>query len=140
MKFFAIPAVVLGLAASGSASALEAPSVVVRDIVKTVRNDSGQAIRLPRGALQLVVSTYDIAPGAKLPVHNHPFQRYAYVMQGDLKVEQVGRSSRISHAGEMVVESVNRWHYGENVGTAVVKLLVLDQLPPGRAATVLHKH
>ena len=65
--------------------------MVVRDIVKTVRNDSGQAIRLPRGALQLVVSTYDIAPGAKLPVHNHPFQRYAYVMQGDLKVEQVGR-------------------------------------------------
>jgi hypothetical protein len=25
----------------------------------------------------LIVSTYDIPPGAKLPVHKHPYQRYA---------------------------------------------------------------
>ena len=128
----------LGISVSGyDASAGEAPAVVVKDIVRTTRNDSGQAIRLPAGRLELVASTYDIAPGARLPQHKHPFQRYAYVLQGDLKVEQVGRSSRIYRAGEMVVESVGFWHYGENVGSVPVRLLVIDQVPKGRATTVL---
>ena len=35
------------------------------------------------GHLQLVVSTYDIAPAARLQQHKHPFERYAYVIQGD---------------------------------------------------------
>ena len=52
-------------------------------------------------------------------------------------VAQVGRSSRTYHAGDMVVESVGRWHYGENVGTVPVRLLVIDQVPRGRATTVL---
>ena len=53
-------------------------------------------------------------------------------------VEQVGSSSsRVYHAGEFVVESVNRWHFGQAIGEVPVKLLVIDQLPPGRKATVL---
>ena len=124
-----------------SSQALEAPPVVVKELSKAIANDVGQPIRLPRGKLQLVVSTYDIAPGAKLPQHKHPYQRYAYVLQGELNVVQVGRSSRIYKSGEFIAESVNRWHFGETVGTAPVKLLVIDQLPPGRASTLLRdKH
>ncbi len=111
--------------------------IVVKEIVKTTQNAVGQPITLPRGRLQLVVSTYDIAPGARLPQHKHPFQRYAYVLQGDLLVQQVGSSSRVYHAGEFIAESVARWHFGETVGETPVKLLVIDQLPPGRKATVL---
>ena len=131
-------AFVAGIVAAGSAFAGDEPkAVIVRELVKTVRNDAGQAIRLPPGPLQFIASTYDIAPGAKLPQHKHPYQRYAYVLQGDLMVAQVGRSSRTYHAGDMVVESVGRWHYGENVGTVPVRLLVIDQVPRGRATTVL---
>ena len=109
----------------------------MKEIVRTTKNDVGQAITVPSGHLQLVVSTYDIAPGARLPEHKHPFERYAYVIQGDLMVEQVGSSPRVYHAGEFVVESVNRWHFGQAIGEVPVKLLVIDQLPPGRKATVL---
>ena len=35
---------------------------------------------------QVVVSSYEIAPGAVLPVHKHPFPRYAYVQAGHLRV------------------------------------------------------
>jgi quercetin dioxygenase-like cupin family protein len=135
-----LTAVAAAASFGGKAKAQEPSAVVVKEIVRTMRNDAGQAVTLPRGRLQLVVSTYDIAPGAKLPHHKHPFQRYAYVLQGDLNVVQVGTSSRIYHAGEFVVESVNRWHFGENVGSVPVKLLVIDQLPRGRASTILrHK-
>ena len=127
----------LGAAVAVAAEAKEAAPVVVKEIVKTMKNDAGQAIALPRGPLQLVVSTYDIAPGAKLPQHKHPFQRYGYVLQGDLKVQQLGSSARIYHAGEFIAESVDRWHVGETVGEVPVKLLIIDQLPPGRKATVL---
>ena len=98
--------------AGSDVSAREPAPVVVKEIVRTTKNDVGQAITVPSGHLQLVVSTYDIAPGARLPQHKHPFERYAYVIQGDLMVEQVGSSSRVYHAGEFVVESVNRWHFG----------------------------
>ena len=123
------------------AGALEASPVVVKELLKATKNDAGQPIHQPRGGLQLVVSTYDIAPGAKLPQHRHPYQRYAYVLQGDLNVVQVDRGARVYHPGEFIVESVNRWHYGETVGTVPVKLLVIDQLPPGKASTILRdKH
>jgi quercetin dioxygenase-like cupin family protein len=127
----------LCLTSIAGSSAREPAPVVVKEIVRTMKNDVGQAITVPSGHLQLVVSTYDIAPGARLPQHKHPFERYAYVIQGDLMVEQVGSSSRVYHAGEFVVESVNRWHFGQAIGEVPVKLLVIDQLPPGRKATVL---
>jgi quercetin dioxygenase-like cupin family protein len=98
--------------AGSDVRAREPAPVVVKEIVRTMKNDVGQAITVPSGHLQLVVSTYDIAPGARLPQHKHPFERYAYVIQGDLMVEQVGSPSRVYHAGQFVVESVNRWHFG----------------------------
>jgi quercetin dioxygenase-like cupin family protein len=114
--------------------------VVVKEILNTLSNDVGQPIRLPRGRLQLVVSTYDIPPGAQLPLHKHPYQRYAYVVEGELTVTQLGRGRRVYHAGEFVAESVERWHFGENAGMTNVRLVVIDQLPPGRSATILKPH
>jgi quercetin dioxygenase-like cupin family protein len=127
-------------AANALDSSTSAKTVVVKEIVDSFSNDAGQRIRLPSGPLRLVVSTYDIAPGALLPWHKHPYQRYAYVVEGDLTVDQAGRGPRVYHAGEFVAESVNRWHFGENAGTTNVRLVVIDQLPPGKAATVLKPH
>ena len=48
--------------AGSDVSAREPAPVVVKEIVRTMKNDVGQAITVPSGHLQLVVSTYDIAP------------------------------------------------------------------------------
>ena len=133
----------MGLLASTAAPAQDAGSVVVKTIVKTLKNDAGQIIAFPCGPLELTVSSYDIPVGARLPVHKHKGQRYAYVVQGDLRVAQISGASRLYHAGEFVVESVNRWHFGETVGTTPVKLVVIDQLPRGAKSTFLqaqHRH
>ena len=136
-------ALTVGLLLSAAVQAQEAGTVVVKTIVKTLKNDTGQPIAFPGGHLELTVLSYDIPVGARLPVHKHKGQRYAYVLQGDLRVEQIGGASRIYYAGDFVAESVNRWHFGETIGTTPVKLLVIDQLPRGAKSTVLraqHQH
>jgi hypothetical protein len=68
--------------AGSDVSAREPAPVVVKEIVRTMKNDVGQAITVPSGHLQLVVSTYDIAPGARLPQHKHPFERTGASVMG----------------------------------------------------------
>lgn len=132
-------AAILGLscAAAGMSYAEErAPAEVVTEIARATHNAAGQTILLPQGPLQVVASIYDLAPGARLPQHKHPFQRYAYVLQGELMVQQADSTSRVYHPGEFIIESVDRWHFGATVGSAPAKLLVIDQLPPGGDVTV----
>ena len=130
---------ILGLAfiSTGASRALErAPAETVTEIARTTKTATGQAIALPQGAVEVVASIYTLAPGARFPEHKHPFQRYAYVLQGELLVQQIDSSSRVYRAGEFIIESVDNWHFGATVGDAPVKLLVIDQLPPGGDVTV----
>lgn len=124
------------VSASASLALERAPAEVVTEIARTTKTATGQPIALPQGPVEVVASIYTLAPGARLPEHKHPFQRYAYVLEGELLVQQVDSSSRVYHAGEFVIESVDHWHFGATVGIVPVKLLVIDQLPPGGEVTV----
>jgi quercetin dioxygenase-like cupin family protein len=99
---------------------------------------NGQPIALPQGNAEVVVWIYDIPVGARLPVHKHPFQRYAYVLAGTLRVAAADNSRAWDYrAGDFIVEMVDAWHYGTNIGTEAVRLLVIDQVDKGRANTIL---
>ena len=50
----------------------EPKDVTVTQLLSTTVTSSGQPIVLPQKNAQIVVSSYDIAPGATLPVHKHP--------------------------------------------------------------------
>ncbi|WP_246695550.1 cupin domain-containing protein [Methylocystis rosea] len=113
-----------------------APAEVVTEIARAAKTATGQPITLPQGPLEVVASIYTLAPGVRLPEHKHSYQRYAYILEGDLMVQQADSSSRVYHAGEFVIESVDRWHFGATVGAVPVKLLVIDQSPPGGEVTV----
>nr|WP_292773880.1 cupin domain-containing protein [Mesorhizobium sp.] len=112
--------------------------VVVTPIRSTSVTSTGQPIALPQGDVEVAASTFEIAPGATLPVHKHPFPRYAYVVAGTLKVTNVdtGQSDTFK-AGDFIVEMVDQWHQGSNIGTDPVKLVVIDQVEKGAQATVL---
>ena len=115
-----------------------AKPVIVRPVMSAVTTSSGQPIVLPQKDAQVVVSTYEIAPGAVLPVHKHPFPRYAYVQAGHLRVtnNDTGKSEDFK-PGDFIVEAVGQWHFGTNTGKDVVKLLVIDMVEKGKANTVL---
>ncbi len=115
-----------------------ASQVVVKPISSSGVTSSGQPIVLPRGHLQVTTSTYDIAPGAVLPVHKHPFPRFAYVLEGNLSVtDQDTGQTFLYKPGDMIVEVVNQWHYGENIGSSPVRLLVIDEVEGNAPNTIL---
>lgn len=114
--------------------------VVVTPLASRTETASGQPITLPQKNVQVLVSTYDIAAGATLPVHKHPFPRYAYVMAGTLQVTNVetGKSNTYK-SGDFIVEMIGQWHQATNVGADPVKLLVIDQVEEGVKNTVLRQ-
>lgn len=126
------------LALLGSVAwAAGAPKVVVKQILATSTTASGQPITVPPNP-EVIVSTYEIPAGASLPFHKHPFQRYAYVMAGDLSV--INRDTNETYrykTGDFIVEVLDQWHMGRNDGKASVKLLVIDQVDPGKPNVVL---
>jgi quercetin dioxygenase-like cupin family protein len=125
-------AVVMLFTALAAASGEEVPSkqVTISAILSTTVTAAGQPIVLPSGPVRLIASMYEIAPGVSLPVHEHPYPRYGYVLAGDLTVtDKVSGTQTTYKAGDFIVEMVDRWHFGQNTGTAPVRLLVLDQVP-----------
>lgn len=112
--------------------------VVVTPIRSTAVTSTGQPITLPQKNVEVSASIFDVAPGATLPVHKHPFPRYAYVLAGTLKVTNVDTGkSDVFKAGDFIVEMVDQWHQGSNIGSDPVKLVVIDQIEAGAQATIL---
>ena len=132
-----LPALLLACSLATSAWA-DAEPVTVTPVLTTTQTAAGQPIPLPEGTPQVTVSRFEIAPGARLPVHRHPFPRMAYVLSGHLVVtnEETGQDTGYA-AGEFVVEMVGAWHHGRNDGTVPLQLLVIDLGPEGQSNTVL---
>jgi hypothetical protein len=83
MKHISATAALLMLATPLSA---KADPVKVSPLLTAVATVSGQPIVLPQGSVQVVVSNYEIPPGAKLPELKHIYERYGYVLSGQLRI------------------------------------------------------
>ena len=141
MRMILASALLLACATS-AAQALDShgAAVVMSPLASATQTASGQPITLPQKNVQVLVSTYEIAPGAKLPVHKHPFPRYAYVQAGTLEVTNVETGKSTTYRpGDFVVEMIGQWHRGANIGTDTVKLLVIDQVEEGAQNTILQQ-
>ena len=140
-KILTVAALLAICASFTAAHALDsgaAAPVVVTPVKTTTVTSTGQPLILPRKNVEVSASVYDIAPGATLPVHKHPFARYAYVLAGTLQVTNVDTGkSDVFKAGDFVVEMIDQWHRGSNIGADPVKLVVIDQIEAGAEATVL---
>lgn len=137
MKFVCLLAICLLLNALPALAEDAAPHVVVTPVAKSTVTATGQPIMLPQTNAEVEVSTYDIPVGAKLPVHKHPFPRYAYVLSGKLEVTYLDAgTSTVYEAGGFIVEAVGQWHKASNVGAEPVKLLVIDMVEAGQANVV----
>lgn len=114
--------------------------VVVTPLMSTTETASGEPIVLPQKDAQVVVSMFEIAAGASLPAHKHPFPRYAYVLAGTLQVTNLETGKVDTYkTGDFIVEMVGRWHQGANVGSDPVRLLVIDQVEKGQQNTILRQ-
>jgi quercetin dioxygenase-like cupin family protein len=65
----------------------------------------------PQRDVQLIVMRPTIEPGARLPEHEHPYQRYGYVLSGHLKVTMTATGQNFTYGpGAFIVEMRNQWH------------------------------
>ena len=112
--------------------------VSITPVLSTITTADGQPISVPAHP-QVVVSRVEIAPGAILPMHQHPYPRYGYVLSGTLEVTVLGGQTYRYQTGDFMPEVIKQWHSGKNVGDTPVSLLVIDQVVPGESNTILRK-
>jgi len=118
------------------AQASDAPKISVEPVARTSTTITGEKIVVPPNP-DVVTSIATFPPGAKLPVHKHPYPHYVYVLEGKLTVFNMDTGkSFTARQGQFIVETNANWHYGKNEGTVPVKLLVIDQLPAGVKSNV----
>ncbi|UIJ71790.1 cupin domain-containing protein [Aurantimonas sp. HBX-1] len=131
----------LMLAAVLSAAAFPAAAqVTVEKLLTTGVTATGQPIVLPQDNVEVIVSTYEIAAGARLPSHEHPSTRYAYVMSGELRVTNTEMNEATTYkTGDFIIEAIGQWHYGEALGSEPVRLLVIDQIEKGEKTVILEE-
>ncbi|HEY8572212.1 cupin domain-containing protein [Phenylobacterium sp.] len=133
MKAYLIIAAVV----AATPAAAQAPAPVSRQISAQARTMSGQPILLPQGPVQVTYTETVVPPGGALPPHKHPYPRYALVMSGRLKVTNLvtGTVSEVK-AGELAIDAIDQWHEAVVLGAEPVRMLVIDQAPPGVVNTV----
>ena len=118
--------------------AIAAEPAVSTPIDKTTTTWTGQPIALPQGPVQVVSQIVEIPVGGSLGVHKHPYPRFAYVLAGRLKVTNDDADKVLMfEPGAYVVEAVGQWHHAEVVGDTPVRLLVMDEVPPGASNVVM---
>ena len=123
----------------GTAQAADAPQVTSVPVFSGDTTITGQKIEVPDKP-KVVVSLTTFPPGSRLRVHKHLYPHYVYVLEGTLTVTNVdtGKTFDVPQ-GKFFAEMNNTWHFGKNNTAAPVKLLVIDQLPPGVTSNVVAK-
>ncbi len=134
MKICLIPAL---LALAGPALAADPPGPVSTPVTVTTTTWSGQPLTLPQGPVAVTVSRTDLPAGGVLPIHRHPYPRYAYVLSGRLQAVNLdtGATSELK-AGEFTVDPIDQWHKAWALDGQPASLLIIDQAPPGQGNMV----
>lgn len=125
--------IVLALALLLPLTAQAANLTHITPLLDTKTYANGEPLAMPANP-ELHVMTYELPVGAALPVHKHLYPRYAYVLQGELEIFYLdSKTSKVLKAGEFIAEAPEHWHYGKNIGSVPMKLLVIDHVRPGTA-------
>lgn len=99
---------------------------------------SGQAIRAPSGDLRVTITQTQLPVGGKLAAHKHPYPRVVQVLAGRLEVRNLDTGqTRQAKAGDWMVDAVDQWHEAVVVGDEPVRLMTIDQAPPGQPVTIM---
>ena len=117
-----------------------APPVRVTRLLTAAVTAAGQSIVLCLNPATIVVSIYEIAAGAPLREHKHPFVRYASVLTGTLRVSNTETGhNNVYKAGDFIIEAIGQWHQAVNLDDRPLKLLVIDQHAGQKSNVVIRK-
>ena len=125
------------LVLSANALAGDHNAAEVDVLAKTSLSWDGQALPdYPRGAPEITILRIKVAPGAKLPMHEHPVINAGVLLAGELTVVTENNETLHLKAGDAIVEVVEKWHYGMNEGSTPAEIVVFYAGAAGRPVTV----
>jgi quercetin dioxygenase-like cupin family protein len=128
------------LAMPGTTYAVDENLTRIKEITSTSTYMNGERITLPEHP-NLRVMQYELPVGAALPMHKHPYPRYAYIMQGEVEFIYPPDNHVVKwKEGTFAAEAPNHWHWGRNSGDVPMKILVIDHLPEGETTNTVIKH
>ena len=110
---------------SGVVLAADAPTATTEVLLKSTSSWDGTAyFRYPDGPPELTTVKITIPPRTQLPWHTHPMPNVAYLLSGELTVEQrESRQSKTFKGGDVIPEMVNINHRGRTGDNAVVLIV-----------------
>lgn len=112
-------------------ASVPAPNSTSTPIVRSAQTISGQPLKLPHGAAEMVAAVVDIPAGGMTTIHQHPWSRFVYVEKGTVRItnHDTGEVKDLKQ-GTMFAEVVAQWHHG-TAPDGPARLLVVDIVPPG---------
>jgi quercetin dioxygenase-like cupin family protein len=124
---------------TAASAALPYPTNVNTLIARTDTTIISQKIVVPKNPT-VIFSTSTFAPGARTPVHKHPYPHYVCIEAGTLTVVRPETGTEfLVKSGSCFVEMIDKFHYGINKGAVPVRTLVVDQVPAGVQANSMLK-
>ncbi|MGR5145259.1 cupin domain-containing protein [Photobacterium alginatilyticum] len=128
-----------GLAIGLLAFSIATQAATSMDLVKTTRSWDGQM--LPAYTLnqpEVTIKKITVAPGEKLPWHQHPVINAGILLSGELRVTTTDQVLELKE-GDTIIEVMNTSHFGENTGKTPAEIIVFYLAEKGAEVTVLDK-
>lgn len=91
----------------------------------------------PQGAPEILIVRIRIEPGARLPMHKHPYINAGVLLSGELTVVTEDDKVLRMKAGDALIEVVDKWHYGRNEGSEPAEIVVFYAGERGSPVTVI---
>lgn len=114
--------------------------IQVVKLVETSKSWNGDALpNYPKGKPKITVLKITIPPKTKLHKHYHPVINSGILLKGELKVIDINNNELILKEGDVIVELVNKIHYGINEGRKPVEIVVFYSGTVDLPITVLTK-
>ena len=100
-------------------------SVTVETLKETIHSWNGDVLpTYPSGQPKITVLKITIPPKTRLPNHFHPVINTGIMLKGKLKVVDIDNNVLSLNEGDVIVELVNKIHYGINESNKPVEIVV----------------
>jgi quercetin dioxygenase-like cupin family protein len=125
-----------------SSCAVKKPQgIVVEKLTETTKSWNGSALpKYPDGTPKVTVLKITIPPNTTLHKHYHPVINSGIVLKGELTVVDEDNNELHLKTGDVIVELVNKIHYGINKGNKPVEIVVFYAGTEDLPITVLADH
>jgi quercetin dioxygenase-like cupin family protein len=77
-----------------------------------------------KGVPEIAILRITIPPDTQLPLHQHPHINAGVLLKGKLTVTTENGYKLYLKAGDSIVETVNKWHYGKNENSEPAEMIV----------------